>query len=105
MSANENDLGIFKGIELIPLMYEEIKALRLQVEHLEKELVPELDLTTRKGVRKYLNVSDRTITAFTSKVGEMTEGVHFIREYNGKKSKLRFISNAIIDFKKTYRKG
>lgn len=98
MSANENNLGIFKGIELIPLMFEEIKALRLQVEHLEKELIPKLDLTKRADVLKYLAVSNSTLDAML-RDGRFLEGVHFTKELKGKKNKIVFISSAIVNYK------
>jgi len=105
LNEKNNEFGIFENLKIIPILYEQNKQMSEKIKKLEEELTPKLDLTTRKGVRKFLNVSDRTITAFTSRTGEMIEGKHYIREYNDKKSKIRFISNAIINFKKTYKKG
>ncbi len=89
----------FENLEHIPKILHYLEELKTKVELLEKNLVPELDLTKRADVRKYLGICNATLDNMMND-GRLKQGVHFIRETKGKQNKITFISQSIIDFKK-----
>lgn len=89
----------FSVLDKIPLLLEKIEVLTLKIETLEKELIPTLDLTTRSGVKKYLNISESSLSKKMQNQ-ELINGIHYQREINGKKTKIIFVELAIIKYKK-----
>lgn len=82
----------FKNLDLIPQLLEEIKNLKSLLEP------PILDLTKRKDVKKFLNISDSTISRYIN-LGVFKKGVHYEKEIKGKRIKILFVESAIINFK------
>ena len=65
---------------------------------LETNLIKPLDLTTRKNVKEYLNISESTLNNMF-KDGRFKQGKHFIKSLKGNKAKITFIESAIKEFK------
>ena len=57
-------------------------------------------MTTRAGVRNYLEITDSTISLYL-KNGTFREGYHFFKGTKGSQSKITFVSGAIEEFKKS----
>ena len=88
------DLGVFENLELIPKLLEKI-------ENLEKKIqlfAP--DLTKRKGVLQFLDISDKTLSNMMND-GRFKEGIHYKRN----NAKISYIESAIIDFKSSNDRG
>ncbi len=88
----------FENLELIPQLLEKISILEVKLQHLEENLIIPLDLTTRKNVKEYLNISESTLNNMF-KDGRLKQGKHFIKSLKGNKAKIIFIESAIKEFK------
>ncbi len=88
----------FENLELIPQLLEKISILEVKLQHLEQNLITPLDLTTRKNVKEYLNISESTLNNMF-KDGRLKQGKHFIKSLKGNKAKIIFIESAIKEFK------
>ena len=88
----------FENLELIPQLLEKISILEIKLQHLEENLITPLDLTTRKNVKEYLNISESTLNNMF-KDGRLKQGKHFIKSLKGNKAKITFIESAIKEFK------
>lgn len=88
----------FENLELIPQLLEKISILEIKLQHLEENLITPLDLTTRKNVKEYLNISESTLNNMF-KDGRLKQGKHFIKSLKGNKAKIIFIESAIKEFK------
>ena len=51
----------FENLELIPQLLEKISILEIKLQHLEENLITPLDLTNRKNVKTFLNISESTL--------------------------------------------
>ena len=90
----------FESLSLIPQLLKKMEALERELKEIKKEVVPELDLTKRNGVLKYLGISNSTLSLMM-KDGRLKEGVHFKKVLNGKCVKLIFTSSAIVKYKES----
>lgn len=97
MSAKPNILD-FSSLELIPILLEKIESLEKEIKVIKDTVVPELDLTKRADIKKYLKITDCTISRYIDN-GTFKRGVHYIKTINGKKAKITFIESAIKSFK------
>lgn len=88
----------FENLELIPQLLEKILQLEEKINLLESNLIKPLDLTTRKNVIEYLNISESTLNNMF-KDGRLKQGKHFIKSLKGNKAKITFIESAIKEFK------
>lgn len=88
----------FELLELLPELLEELKSLRSEVTVLKTALIPELDLTKRAGVLKFLNKSDSTLKKMMNE-GILKSNIHYIKEIKGKKIKITLIESGILEFK------
>jgi hypothetical protein len=88
----------FENLELIPQLLEKISILEIKLQHLEENLITPLDLTTRKNVKEYLNISESTLNNMF-KDGRLKQGKHYIKSLKGNKAKIIFIESAIKEFK------
>ena len=88
----------FENLELIPQLLEKISILEIKLQHLEENLITPLDLTTRKNVKEYLNISESTLNNMF-KDGRFKQGKHFIKSLKRNKAKIIFIESAIKEFK------
>ena len=89
----------FSGLDLLPEMLNKIELLENKLSSIEEHLNPTYDLTKRSDIRKYLNISDNTLTRWMRE-GELREGYHYYRDLKGSKSIITFVSGAIEEFKK-----
>lgn len=89
----------FDVLKLIPELLEEIKELKSELQEIKEEVKPKLDLTKRADVRKYLNVSESTLSKMMAD-GRFKEGNHFTKSLKGKSIKITFSESAIIEYKK-----
>ena len=94
MSATIN----FESLSLIPKLLEKIESLESELKEIKKEVIPELDLTKRAGVKKFLNCSDSTIHKMMCD-GRLKQGIHYFKEIKGRKVKIVFIESGIRAFK------
>lgn len=92
----------FKNLEHIPKLLAYLEEIKIKVDRLEENLLIKLDLTTRKDVKKYLNISDGTITNYIND-GRFKINVHYKKEIKGIKPKITFIESGILDFKEKYK--
>ena len=88
----------FKNLELIPELLEKLSLLEERVKYLQDGLIKPLDLTTRRNVRQYLQISESTLNNMF-KDGRLKQGKHFIKSLKGNKAKITFIESAIKEFK------
>jgi hypothetical protein len=58
-----------------------------------------MDLTTRKNVKKYLEISESTLINMM-KDGRLEQGKHFIKDFKNNRFKIIFVESAIKEFKK-----
>lgn len=58
-----------------------------------------MDLTTRKNVKKYLEISESTLVNMM-KDGRLKQGKHFIKDFKNNRFKIIFVESAIKEFKK-----
>lgn len=93
----------FSGLDLLPEMLNKIELLENKLSSIEEYFKPTYDLTKRSDIRKYLDISDNTLTRWI-KEGELREGYHYYRDLKGSKSIITFVSGAIEEFKNTRKK-
>ena len=99
MSKNENPQILdLTGLSLIPKLLEKIELLEQEIKVIKNSVVPELDLTKRADIKKYLDVTDSTISRYIDN-GTFKRGIHYTKTINGKKVKISFIESAIKSFK------
>ena len=89
----------FENLELIPQLLEKILHLEQKINLLETNLIKPLDLTTRKNVKEYLNISESTLNNMF-KDGRLKQGKHFTKSLKGNKAKIVFIQSEIMELKK-----
>jgi hypothetical protein len=89
----------FENLELIPQLLEKISILEIKLHHLEENLIIPLDLTNRKNVKNFLNISESTLNNMM-KDGRLKQGKHFVKSLKGNKAKIVFIESAIKELKK-----
>ncbi len=89
----------FENLELIPQLLEKIQILEKKINLLESNLIKPLDLTTRKNVKKYLEISESTLINMM-KDGRLKQGKHFTKEFKNNRFKIVFVESAIKEFKK-----
>lgn len=89
----------FENLELIPQLLEKIQFLEKKISLLEFNLIKPLDLTVRRNVKQYLNISESTLINMM-KDGRLKEGKHFVKSLKGNKAKIVFIESTIKEFKK-----
>lgn len=99
----ESELGILEYLKYIPKLLEKIEALEKEIASIKDAVVPELDLTKRADVKKYLDISDSTIIRYIDN-GIFKRGIHYTKTINGKKVKITFIESAIKEYKKNKNK-
>ncbi|WP_320036319.1 hypothetical protein [Halarcobacter sp.] len=92
------NLQAFENLEDIPKLLNYLEQIHTRLEKLENDLVPKLDLSKRAGVKKYLNVSDSTLHLMM-KDGRLKQGIHYTKNLNGNRVKIKFIESAIVNFK------
>lgn len=88
----------FENLELIPTLLEKILFLEKKINLLESNLIKPVDLTTRKNVKKYLEISESTLINMM-KDGRLKQDKHFVKEFKNNRSKIIFIESAIIKLK------
>jgi len=88
----------FENLELIPQLLEKILLLENKINILEQNLVKPIDLTIRRNVRDYLNISESTLNNMF-KDGRLKQGKHFLKTLKGNKAKIVFIESAIKELK------
>lgn len=84
----------FKNLELLPELLEKIVFLEDKIKLLEKNLIKSPDLTKRKNVREYLDISESTLNNMF-KDGRLKIGVHYHKTIEKGKIRVIFISEAI----------
>lgn len=57
------------------------------------------NLSTRNGVRQYLEISESTLINMM-KDGRFKQDIHFTKEIKGNKTKITFIESAVKSYKK-----
>ena len=85
-----------ENLDLLPHILEKLNNLENEIKNLK---LSNLDLTARAGVKEFLNISDSTLNVMMND-GRFIPGVHFTKEFKGKKPKITFVKSAIIEFKK-----
>jgi predicted nucleotidyltransferase len=63
---------------------DDLNRLESKIDKLYSLLEKPVDLTTRKGVKSYLDISDSQLS-YRIRNGILQEGVHFVRDNNGYK--------------------
>ena len=97
---NDNiNLNTFQNLALIPELLEKINILQDKIIHLEKNLIPPLDLTYRKNVKKYLDISESTLNNMIND-GRLIRNIHYTTCVKGGRVRYVFKHNAIKEFKK-----
>lgn len=89
----------FENLELIPQLLEKISILEYKISHLEQNLIKPLDLTNRKNVKQFLNVSESTLNNMF-KDGRLKQGKHYTKTIKLNRTKIVFIESAIKELKK-----
>ena len=89
----------FKNLELIPELLEKLSLLDQRVKYLQDGLIKPLDLTTRRNVRQYLQISESTLNNMF-KDGRLKQGKHYTKQIKGNKVKIIYIASAIKELKK-----
>lgn len=84
----------FKNLELLPELLEKIVFLEDKIKLLEINLIKSPDLTKRKNVREYLDISESTLNNMF-KDGRLRIGVHYHKTIEKGKIRITFISEAI----------
>ena len=88
----------FENLELIPQLLEKISILEIKLQHLEENLIIPLDLTNRKKVKTFLNISESTLNNMM-KDGRLKQGKHYTKSIKLNRTKIIFIESAIKEFK------
>lgn len=89
----------FENLELIPQLLDKILHLEEKINLLEINLIKPINLTTRKNVREYLNISESTLNNMF-KDGRLKRGIHYTKTIKANKPKIVFIESAIKELKK-----
>lgn len=89
----------FENLELIPQLLEKISILEIKLQHLEENLIIPLDLTNRKNVKTFLNISESTLNNMF-KDGRLKQGKHYTKTIKSNRTKIVFIESAIKELKK-----
>lgn len=89
----------FENLELIPQLLEKISILEIKLQHLEQNLIVPLNLTNRKNVKTFLNISESTLNNMM-KDGRLKRGVHYTKTIKSNRTKIIFIESAIKELKK-----
>lgn len=89
----------FKNLELIPELLEKITFLEQKIKLLENNLIKTPDLTKRKNVREYLNISESTLNNMF-KDGRLRQGYHYHKTIKSNRIKITFVESAIKELKK-----
>jgi hypothetical protein len=89
----------FENLELIPQLLEKISILEIKLQHLEENLIIPLDLTNRKNVKTFLNISESTLNNMM-KDGRLKRGIHYTKTIKSNRTKIVFIESAIKELKK-----
>lgn len=89
----------FENLELIPQLLEKISLLEKKISHLEENLIIPLDLTNRKNVKHFLNISESTLNNMF-KDGRLRQGKHYTKTIKSNRTKIVFIESAIKELKK-----
>lgn len=84
----------FKNLDLLPELLEKLVFLEDKIKLLEKNLIKSPDLTKRKNVREYLDISESTLNNMF-KDGRLKIGVHYHKTIEKGKIRVIFISEAI----------
>jgi hypothetical protein len=90
----------FENLKKIDTILETLNLLNSKIINIENKLTPKFDLTKRDGVKKLLNISDATISNYINN-GKFKQGIHFNKTIKGKKIKIIFVEDAILDFKES----
>jgi len=88
----------FENLDKIIDILEKLDSLNSKILNIENKLTPKLDLTKRDGVKKFLDISDATISNYINN-GKFKQGIHFNKIIKGKKIKISFVEDAILDFR------
>lgn len=97
MSANPKPKTLdFSSLDLIPILLDELKLLKKEIEVIKLSVVPNLDLTKAKGVMAYLDISKSTLDRKVRE-GEFKKGIHYIQNKIGENK--RYIPEAIKQYK------
>jgi hypothetical protein len=89
----------FENLELIPQLLEKILHLEEKINLLESNLIKPLDLTNRKNVKSFLNISESTLNNMF-KDGRLKQGKHYTKTIKSNRTKIVFIESAIKELKK-----
>lgn len=84
----------FKNLDLLPELLEKLLFLEDKIKLLESNLIKTPDLTKRKNVREYLDISESTLNNMF-KDGRLKIGVHYHKTIEKGKIRVIFISEAI----------
>ena len=93
------NLSSFDNLNLIPELLLKISMIEDKLQHLEQNLIVPLDLTNRKNVKDYLNISESTLNNMF-KDGRLKQGVHYTKIIKKNRVRIIFNHNAIKEFKK-----
>lgn len=93
------DYKVFGNLELIPQLLEKLSFLEEKIKMLESELINKPDLTKRKNVREYLNISESTLNNMF-KDGRLKQGYHYHKTFKNNRTNIVFVESAIKELKK-----
>lgn len=93
------NLNSFDNLNLIPQLLEKLTMLEDKLLYLEKNLIVPLDLTTRKNVKQFLNISDSTLNNMI-RDGRLKKNIHYITIIKHSRIRYVFKHNAIKEFTK-----
>lgn len=98
-NINKFNLDTFQNLALIPELLEKLNMLHDKLLHLEKNLIVPLDLTTRKNVKKYLDISESTLNNMIND-GRLKKNIHYVTVIKNGRVRFVFKHNAIKEFTK-----
>lgn len=90
----------FEVLKRIPDILKAMESMQEELKELKQYVKPKYDLTKRDGVLKYLDISESTLNKMINRDFRFKEGYHYIREIKNGKSIIKFVSGAIVEFKK-----
>lgn len=91
----------FEVLKRIPDILKLMESMQEELHELKQYVKPKYDLTKRDGVKKFLEIGDATLSTMM-KDGRLKQGVHFTKAIKGKKIRITFVEDAILDFKEKY---
>lgn len=91
----------FEVLKRIPDILKLMESMQEELHELKQYVKPKYDLTKRDGVKKFLEIGDVTLSTMM-KDGRLKQGVHFTKAIKGKKIRITFVEDAILDFKEKY---